>query len=906
MDSVTPTRQQTIVPARTRFQFLAQLRTRIGSLGLEPALILTLIVIALVAQGLNMFNYPSFTLKDDEGIYASQAWAVLREGKLTYYTYFYDHAPAGWILMAAWMGLTGGVHTFGLSIDSGRILMLLLHLASVPLLYQVARKLGSNIALAALATFLFSVSPLAVFYQRMVLLDNIMIFWALLSLNLLLDGWGRLSRLVLSGVCFGLAILTKETAIFLLPAMLFLAWQQRWKHQGRFAIAGWLLPVLMVGSFYPLYALLKGELLPTDGSTGSLLGASTGNGVSLLDALKWQATRTTGASTFLDLVGQDWLQRDAALFIGGIVASALNLLRVFLRDRRAFATGLLGLLPVVYLARGGIVFDYYIIFAVPFFCLNLAVLLSGLTKLLHFPRLATGGLSLGLAGGLLGLYLGTGVIQPLYTAQPDVAGREAISWIKQNVPADSMMIIRDDMWTDLHEPGMGGPAFPNAHSHWKVAQDPAVKNGIFKDDWHNVDYLVMSGGLKEAFKQTNNTVALDALNHAHLVKRWEAPKGNEALHPQQIIELWKVDKPGRTDTSLLQGSNSYIQEQFDQRGAYTGSDGSVTAESQSYALLRSVWTGDRTGFYQAWNWTKTHLLNKAGLLEWQWKDGQIINSNVASDVNSDTALALLMASKRWNDPELLNVGRSMAQAIWDNGVVDVNNRPYITAGDWAIKTPVLALNPGYFAPYAYRVFKEVDPSHNWQGVIDSGYEVLFNAAKSTLGAKQSSGLPPDWIGLNRANGQLVPLQLSNTNSTQYGYDAARTYWRVALDLKWSQDGRASAFLKQAGFLRDEVNQLLQDGITHKNLVSSVYKHDGTVVQEAPTLSGTTGAIAALQTLDPASANVLYASQVVGLANHGDSTVWWGNPSDLKTQEWGWFATAFYTDSLPNLWQGTNR
>src|SRR6202022_3644444 len=125
-----------------------------------------------------------------------------------------------------------------------------------------ARKLGCGMPTAALAAFLFTVSPLALDYQRRLLLDNIMLFWCLLSLDLLLDGWGRLSRVTLSGISFGIALLTKETAAFLLLPMLYIAWQQRWQHQARFAVVGWLVPLAMLVSFYPLYAALKGELLP--------------------------------------------------------------------------------------------------------------------------------------------------------------------------------------------------------------------------------------------------------------------------------------------------------------------------------------------------------------------------------------------------------------------------------------------------------------------------------------------------------------------------------------------------------------------------------------------------------------------------------------------------------------------
>lgn len=139
----------------------------------ERALILGLVIIALVAHAFNMFHYPSINRNEDEGIYMSQAWAVLREGTLSPYTYWYDHAPAGWILISGWLLLTGGPFAFGSAIDSGRVLMLVLHLGMVPLLYHLTRKLGASIPMSALAVFLFSVSPLAITHQRMVLLDNI-------------------------------------------------------------------------------------------------------------------------------------------------------------------------------------------------------------------------------------------------------------------------------------------------------------------------------------------------------------------------------------------------------------------------------------------------------------------------------------------------------------------------------------------------------------------------------------------------------------------------------------------------------------------------------------------------------------------------------------------------------------
>src|SRR3979411_2319920 len=89
-----------------------------------------------VTHGFNLFNYPLYVT--DEGIYIQQAWSVLREARLSPYTYFYDHAPAGWRPIASWVALLPTqVQTFGSAIDTGRALMLLVHLLSTFLLYRV-------------------------------------------------------------------------------------------------------------------------------------------------------------------------------------------------------------------------------------------------------------------------------------------------------------------------------------------------------------------------------------------------------------------------------------------------------------------------------------------------------------------------------------------------------------------------------------------------------------------------------------------------------------------------------------------------------------------------------------------------------------------------------------------------
>ena len=116
--------------------------------------------------------------------------------------------------------------------------------------------------------------------------------------------------------------------------------------------------------------------------------------------------------------------------------------------------------------------------------------------------------------------------------------------------------------------------------------------------------------------------------------------------------------------------------------------------------------------------------------------------------------------------------------------------------------------------------------------------------------------------------------------------------------KWSGDGRAEAYLRLTGFLADEVRR--------KGFASATYAHDGTIVEENPSLVGTAGALAALGTREPALAHGLFVSQVLGAANRDQAGVAWGSRDDLYAQEWAWFATALHADALPDLWTNPAR
>src|SRR5215813_9187317 len=106
-------------------------------------LLIVSMVTGALTHGYHLFVYPLYIT--DEGIYMEQAWSVLRQGRLSPYTYFYDHAPAGWLVIAAWVRiLPQQFETFGNAINTGRVLMLLVHVASTVLLFEITLRLSRS------------------------------------------------------------------------------------------------------------------------------------------------------------------------------------------------------------------------------------------------------------------------------------------------------------------------------------------------------------------------------------------------------------------------------------------------------------------------------------------------------------------------------------------------------------------------------------------------------------------------------------------------------------------------------------------------------------------------------------------------------------------------------------------
>ena len=326
----------------------------------------------------------------------------------------------------------------------------------------------------------------------------------------------------------------------------------------------------------------------------------------------------------------------------------------------------------------------------------------------------------------------------------------------------------------------------------------------------------------------------------------------------------------------------------------------TTSEGQSYTLLRAVWSNDRTVFDTTWRWTAAHIQRPDGLFSWRWgtrpdgTEGILTNQGgqaTASDADVDIALALLMAAVRWHDHTFASQARTIIPSIWEHEVLADNGRYYLAADDIekGSATPWFIINPSYFAPYAYRVFALVDPQHPWHALADDSYATLHDSGYATLAGKHGCGLPPDWAAVDRSTGVIMASPNAGQDA-DFGFNALRIPWRIALDWQWYHPAEAWRALQQFGYLH---GQWQQDG-----RVLAVYRHDCQPGAGYTSHAMYGGALGYFQAVHRPAAEAIVRSQFDPLLNRSVNSL--SQPLRYYDNNWTWFGLALQTGYLTNL------
>ncbi|MCM9081478.1 phospholipid carrier-dependent glycosyltransferase [Streptomyces sp. NBC_00160] len=519
----------------------------------RPDLLLcgALLLVIVLVQGWNITNFP--TLSDDEGTYLAQAWAVQQGDGLAHYTYWYDHPPLGWIQVAALTYLPSLFVPDWMTVAPMRFSMLAVSAASSVLLYVLARRLWLPRWAAGLAMALFGLSPLSVVLQREIFLDNLAVMWMLLAFCLAASPNRHLWHHFASGLAAATAVLTKETMLVVLPALLVTMWRHSHRDTRKFAVTGAITACVLIGLSYPLYALLNGELLPGSGH------------VSLIDGITYQMGRegsgfilTPGSGS--NGVFRSWLYYDTVLPLGGLAGAVLLLATV---RRSVTARALAGpalaavILAAVAMRPSGYLPAMYVIQALPFLALVLAGGAASITHAVLSRRRAPGEPRPRVWArraliAVLAVSAAVYVLPRWYdgnrtalTVDANAPYRQAAAWLGSEVadPANTRVLLDDALWLDaVHqgfEPGLGAIWF------YKADLDPAVTRTLPRG-WQDIDYVVSSPTVRRDAVNLPNVKA--ALEHSAVVAVFGSGEDR--------IEIRRTDRTDRTDRAGGAGRTS--------------------------------------------------------------------------------------------------------------------------------------------------------------------------------------------------------------------------------------------------------------------------------------------------------------------------------------------------------------
>ncbi|MGK7890340.1 MAG: glycosyl hydrolase family 8, partial [Leptolyngbyaceae cyanobacterium] len=331
----------------------------------------------------------------------------------------------------------------------------------------------------------------------------------------------------------------------------------------------------------------------------------------------------------------------------------------------------------------------------------------------------------------------------------------------------------------------------------------------------------------------------------------------------------------------------------------------TVSEGQAYAMLRAVMVNDPVTFEATLNWAEGNLLRQDATGAkvdhlWAWKWGQqwdgswgILDENFASDADLDAVTALIFAAQRWNRPDYLELAQVKLADLWNLSTIDIPNaateeghQRYLLPGPIAAfqQDNFTYLNPSYYAPYAFRLFAQVDPTRDWMALVDTSYLSLEQSASVS-----AAGLPSDWVALDNTTGTYQVVSPPPPLNSVYSFDAFRVWWRIALDYLMFQAPEAKEYLTT--YLPD-----LESRWRSRQAIAAVIDSNGNATVDYEATSQYAMLYSAFQIVDPAIADELLTQKLLTTYSNGI----WDNDTAYYTQNLAWFGLAS-TDELLPFW-----
>lgn len=240
-----------------------------------------------------------------------------------------------------------------------------------------------------------------------------------------------------------------------------------------------------------------------------------------------------------------WAVKDSVILIAGAAAIIFNLVVGLVRPdlRRVYLlSAALTVVYALYIARGAQLIDFYVVPLLPFLALSIGLaahaLMWPLPRLVGPMVLLTGTLAVSY------FFVNEHIARDAFQLRQTYLQQNQVDYIRQNIPSTAVLMVDDDVWTNLHDGDNGRyPVYPYAYPYHKITADPAVNGPTTRihGDWRSIQYIVASNQMYAVLQRgvAADDIALTAYRHSRVIIRW--PQGLVPAATNVTVEVRQVD-----------------------------------------------------------------------------------------------------------------------------------------------------------------------------------------------------------------------------------------------------------------------------------------------------------------------------------------------------------------------------
>ncbi|MFD1419387.1 glycosyl hydrolase family 8 [Lactiplantibacillus songbeiensis] len=286
------------------------------------------------------------------------------------------------------------------------------------------------------------------------------------------------------------------------------------------------------------------------------------------------------------------------------------------------------------------------------------------------------------------------------------------------------------------------------------------------------------------------------------------------------------------------------------------------SEAQGYGMLITVMAaqqGVRTQntFKQLTHYYLAHRLSKAlPLMAWRQTQTRgkmrstAAEKTSATDGDLDIAYALILADQQWGsrgDVNYRQLAQRLIKAIKRTELNPTTKLPRV--GNWATTgTDANLVRTSDLMTVDFRKFASYTRDGSWTRVAQNSQSLL-----QRLSQKQATGLMADFVTVTGAKatiGAVKPNQVATSHDAQYGYNACRVPWRVAVDYQTTHSQ-----------VSRQVLQKMLTFFAKQHQLTAIYRLNGQAVTSYANQAFTTPIAYAAQVMDQSALTKRYGDSL---------------------------------------------